>query len=101
MTGTGRPDRPRALRVAAARQKPIDPYHISFTGTLRVLCCRLLECASRQPEALALWYRRLLWEISYAKKHPYNRGAPSACKPFPKTVVMLIERNCGPAFPLA
>ena len=83
MTGTGRPDRPRALRVAAARQKPIDPYHISFTGTLRVLCCRLL------------------WEISYAKKHPYNRGAPSACKPFPKTVVMLIERNCGPAFPLA
>jgi len=102
----------QALRVAAARQEPIDPDRISFTGTLRVLRCRLPECASCQPAALALWYRRLLWEISgqtieprrprinprvvkhqvsnYAKKHPYHRGTPSARKPFLETVVMLI-----------
>ena len=102
----------QALRVAAARQEPIDPDRISFTGTLRVLRCRLPECASCQPAALALWYRRLLWEISgqtieprrprinprvvkhqvsnYAKKHPHHRGVPSARKPFLETVVMLI-----------
>src|SRR6516164_5493973 len=102
----------QALRVAAARQEPIDPDRISFTGTLRVLRCRLPECASCQPAALALWYRRLLWEISgqtieprrprinprvvkhqisnYAKKHPYHRGTPSARKPFLETVDMLI-----------
>jgi hypothetical protein len=102
----------QALRVEAARQEPIDPDRISFTGTLRVLRCRLPECASRQPEALALWYRCLLWEIraqtieprrprinprvvkhqvsNYAKKHPHHRGVPSARKPFLETVVMLI-----------
>src|SRR5262245_22182963 len=102
----------QALRVEAARRQQIDPDRISFTGTLRVLRCRLPECASRQPERLAGWYRRLLWEISeqtieprrcrinprvvkhqvsnYAKKHPHHRGQPSARKPFLETVVMLI-----------
>jgi len=102
----------QALRVAAARQVPIDPDRISFTGTLRVLRCRLPEGAGCQPEALAHWYRRLLWEIreqtielrrprinprvvkhqvsNYAKKHPYHRGLPSTRKPFLETVVMLI-----------
>jgi hypothetical protein len=66
----------------------------------------------RQPGALALWYRRLLWEISaqtieprrprihprvvkhqvsnYSKKQPHHRGLPSLRKPFLETVVMLI-----------
>jgi hypothetical protein len=102
----------QALRVEAARHEQLDPDRISFTGTLRVLRCRLPECASRQPESLATWYRRLLLEISeqvieqrrcrinprvvkhqvsnYAKKHPHHRGMPSTCKPFLETVVMLI-----------
>jgi len=102
----------QALRVAAARQVPIDPDRISFTGTLRVLRCRLPEGAGCQPEALAHWYRRLLWEIreqtielrrprinprvvkhqvsNYAKKHPYHRGMPSTRKPFLEAVVMLM-----------
>jgi hypothetical protein len=37
----------QALRVAAARHQQIDPDRISFTGTLRVLRCRLPECDSR------------------------------------------------------
>ena len=102
----------QALRVEAARRQEIDPDRISFTGTLRVLRCRLPECAGRDTAALDHWYRRLLWEISeqgleprrprvnprvvkhkvsnYAKKHPRHRGLPSARKPFLETVVMLI-----------
>jgi hypothetical protein len=102
----------QALRVEAARRQQIDPDRISFTGTLRVLRCRLPECDSRQPEALVTWFQRLLWEISvqvieprrprinprvvkhqvsnYAKKHPHHRGLPSLRKPFLDTVVMLI-----------
>jgi len=102
----------QALRVEAARRQEIDPDRISFTGTLRVLRCRLPECAGRDTAALNHWYRRLLWEISeqgleprrprvnprvvkhqvsnYAKKHPRHRGLPSARKPFLETVVMLI-----------
>jgi len=102
----------QALRIAAARQEQIDPDRISFTGTLRVLRCRLPECDSRGQQALMSWYRRLLWEIgeqrleprrcrvnprvvkhqvsNYAKKHPYHRGIPSRRKPFLETVFMLI-----------
>jgi len=102
----------QALRVEAARRQEIDPDRISFTGTLRVLRCRLPECAGRDTAALDHWYRRFLWEISeqgleprrprvnprvvkhqvsnYAKKHPRHRGLPSARKPFLETVVMLI-----------
>jgi hypothetical protein len=102
----------QALRIEAARKQEIDPDRISFTGTLRVLRCRLPECDSRRPEALAAWWTRLLWEIgqqrieprrnrvnprvvkhqvsNYAKKHPHHRGVPSARKSFLETVVMLI-----------
>jgi len=90
----------------------VPHVRISFTGTLRVLRCRLPEGAGCQPEALAHWYRRLLWEIreqtielrrprinprvvkhqgsNYAKKLPYHRGMPSTRKPFLETVVMLM-----------
>ena len=47
MTGTGRPDRPRALRVAAARQKPIDPYHISLPEP----CASYVAACSNAPAA--------------------------------------------------
>jgi hypothetical protein len=102
----------QALRVEAARRRQIDPDRISFTGTLRVLRCRLPECASRDTAAIDHWHRRLLWEISeqtieprrprinprvvkhqvsdYAKKHAHHRGLPSLRKPFLETVVMLI-----------
>jgi len=102
----------QALRVEAAGSEDIDPDVISFTGTLRVLRCRLPECDSSSPESFAAWYRRLLWEISlerveprrnrinprvvkhqvsnYAKKHPHHRPVPALRKSFLESVVMLV-----------
>ena len=102
----------QALRVDAARRQEIDPDHISFTGTLRILRCRLPECDSTNAASFAAWYRRLLWEIAqerleqrrnrinprvvkhqvsnYAKKHPHHRPCPPLRKSFLETVVMLI-----------
>ena len=102
----------QALRVEAAKQEQVDPDRISFTGTLRVLRCRLPECDSRNRDSFAAWFRRLLWEIAqekieprrnrinprvvkhqvsnYAKKHPHHRPVPTLRKSFIETVVMLI-----------
>jgi hypothetical protein len=102
----------QALRVQAARQDEIDPDRISFTGTLRVLRCRLPECVDPSPETFQRWLSALLWEINqqrteprrcrinprvvkhqvsnYAKKHPHHRGMPSQRKPFLDIVVMTI-----------
>jgi hypothetical protein len=102
----------QALRVEAARAEEIDPDHISFIGTLRILRCRLPECDSANAQSLAAWYRRLLWEIgqerlvprrnrinprvvkhqvsNYGKKHPHHRPCPPLRKSFLETVVMLI-----------
>jgi len=102
----------QAMRVEAARQERIDPDRLSFTGTLRVLRCRLPECDSRSGASFEAWWRRLLWEISwervpsrrnrrnprvvkhqvsnYGKKHPRHRGLPPPRKSFLQTVVMLI-----------
>jgi hypothetical protein len=102
----------QALRVEAACQEEIDPDRLSFTGTLRVLRCRLPECDSRSDESFTAWYKRLLWEITleqleprrnrinprvvkhqisnYGKKHPHHRPCPPPRKSFLETVVMLI-----------
>ena len=102
----------QTLRVEAARIEGIDPDRISFTGTLRVLRCRLPECNSRCRESFDAWLKSLLWEIgeqrieprrirvnprvvkhqvsNYGKKHPHHRGVPSARKSFLDTVVMVI-----------
>lgn len=100
----------QALRVAAAKQEDVDPDRVSFTGTLRVLRCRLPECDSRGDESFARWVKRLLWEIAlhrveprrnrinprvvkqpysqYPKKQPQHRPAPTIRKSFLESVVM-------------
>jgi hypothetical protein len=100
----------QALRVAAAMQEDVDPDRISFTGTLRVLRCRLPECDNRGGESFARWVTRLLWEIAlhrveprrnwinprvlkqpfakYLKKQPQHRPAPTIRKSFLEPVVM-------------
>ena len=102
----------QALRVEAARAEEIDPDRISFTGTLRVLRCRLPECDTASAGSFAAWYRRLIWEIglerleprrnrinprvvkhqvsNYAKKQPHHRPVPPLRKSFLESVVMLI-----------
>ena len=102
----------QALRVTAAQAEGIDPDRISFTGTLRVLRCRLPECDRTDPPSFARWYRNLIWEIgreqieprrnrinprvvkhqvsNYAKKHPHHRPVPPLRKLFIAAVVMTI-----------
>jgi hypothetical protein len=100
----------QALRTEAARDERIDPDRLSFIGTLRILRCRLPECAS--AASFTAWYRRLLWEIgqerlqprrnrinprvakhqvsNYGKKQPHQRPCPPLRKSFLDTVVMLV-----------
>ena len=102
----------QALRVAAARQEEVDPDRVSFTGTVRVLRCRLPECVDHAGESFEAWLERLLWEVgqqrteprrnrinprvvkhqvsTYAKKHSYHRPVPKLRKSFLEAVVMLI-----------
>jgi hypothetical protein len=53
----------RALMAEAAGREGLPPRRISFTGTLKVLRCRLPECPRSRP-ALKQWYERLLEEIA-------------------------------------
>ena len=102
----------QALRVAAAKAEGLDPDRISFMGTLRILRCRLPECASAEPQACREWYERLIAEIqkerieprrnrvnprvvkhqvsNYAKKHIHLRPVPPLRKSFIESVVMTI-----------
>src|SRR5512135_3409119 len=49
----------RVLMKEAAATQGLDPRRLSFTGTLKILRCRLPECpASRR--GLSTWYRNLL-----------------------------------------
>jgi len=102
----------QALRCEAAKAEGIDPDRLSFTGTLRVLRCRLPECESAEAGSLRTWYERLLWEIgqerleprrnrinprvvkhqvsNYAKKQPHHRPVPPLRKAFVESVVMTI-----------
>ena len=102
----------QALRVEAAKRQRIDPDHISFIGTLRILRCRLPECDSDNADTFAAWFGRLMWEIAqerleprrnrinprvvkhqvsnYAKKHPHHRPVPPLRMSFIESVVMTI-----------
>jgi hypothetical protein len=53
----------RTLMVEAARPQHLPPRQLSFTGTLKILRCRLPECPRRAP-GRARWYRALLAEIA-------------------------------------
>jgi hypothetical protein len=70
----------RSLMQTAAAEEAIDPRRLSFTGTLKVLRCRLPECpASRRGRSQ--WYANLVAEISEEKlEDRRNRINPRVIK---------------------
>lgn len=100
----------RALMSEAARRNHLPPRRLSFTGTLKVLRCRLPECP-KSRKGLQRWYENLLAEIAeqvlperrnrinprviqrkmsnWRKKRPEHRRYPQPTKKFHQTVVML------------
>jgi hypothetical protein len=57
----------RSLMLEAAEQLELDVDRLSFTGSLRILQCRLPECDSRTCQSLSEWKQNLLWEIQKEK----------------------------------
>jgi len=99
----------RVLMQEAAVVNGIDPQRLSFTGTLKILRCRLPECpASRR--GLRQWYRNLVAEVAeevleerrdrinprvikrkmsnWRKKRPEHRNYPQPQKEFKDAIVM-------------
>lgn len=99
----------RVLMKEAAATQGLDPRRLSFTGTLKILRCRLPECpASRR--GLSTWYRNLLAEVAeeeleerrnrinprvikrkmsnWRKKRPEHRNYPQPHKKFRDAIVM-------------
>lgn len=99
----------RVLMQEAAATRGIDPRRLSFTGTLKILRCRLPECpASRRGRSR--WYHNLLAEIAeevlearrnrinprvikrkmsnWRKKRPEHRNYPQPTKQFSEAIVM-------------
>lgn len=100
----------RVLMAEAARQHDLSPRRLSFTGTLKVLRCRLPECP-KSPAGVRRWYEDLLAEVAeevlperrnrinprvikrkmsnWRKKRPEHRHYPQPTKKFRQSVVML------------
>ena len=100
----------RVLMSEAARQNNVPPRRLSFTGTLKVLRCRLPECP-KSSKGLQRWYEDLLAEIAeevlperrnrinprvitrkmsnWRKKRPEHRRSPQPTKKFRQSVVIL------------
>jgi hypothetical protein len=100
----------RVLMAEAAKKEGLDPRRLSFTGTLKILRCRMAECpkdAAGQRE----WYEDLLGEIAreklpprqnrinprvikrkiskWDKKRPVHRNYPQPTKTFRQSIDML------------
>jgi hypothetical protein len=100
----------RVLMSEAARRNNLPPRRLSFTGTLKVLRCRLPECP-KSRSGRQRWYEDLLAEIAeeilpprrdrinprvikrkmsnWRKKRPEHRRCPQPTKKFRQSVVML------------
>ncbi len=100
----------RVLRSEAGRRNNLPPRRLSFTGTLKVLRCRLPECP-KSRKGLAQWYEDLLAEIAEEtlperrnrinppvikrkmstgrKKRPEHRRCPQPTKKFRQSIVIL------------
>jgi hypothetical protein len=100
----------RVLMSEAARRNNLPPRRLSFTGTLKILRCRLPECP-RSRKGLQQWYENLLAEIAeevlperrnrvnprvikrkmsnWRKKRPEHRRCPQPTKKFRQSVVIL------------
>jgi hypothetical protein len=70
----------RTLMFEAAQGAAISPLRLSFTGTLKILRCRLPECPPR-PKGRDIWWERLLEEIAEEQIPPRrNRINPRVIK---------------------
>jgi hypothetical protein len=100
----------RVLMHEAAQRQQLPPRRLSFTGTLKVLRCRLPECP-KSRFGLERWYENLLAEIgeevlperrnrinprvikrkmsNWRKKRPEHRHSPQPTKKFRQCIVML------------
>lgn len=100
----------RVLMSEAARRQEVAPRRLSFTGTLKVLRCRLPECP-KSGVGVRRWYEELLAEIgeevlperrnrinprvikrkmsNWRKKRPEHRHYPQPTKKFRRSIVML------------
>lgn len=100
----------RVLMSEAARRSGLPPRRLSFTGTLKVLRCRLPECPKSRA-GLRRWYEDLLAEIAeevlparrnrinprvikrkmsnWRKKRPEHRRCSQPTKKFRQSVAML------------
>jgi hypothetical protein len=99
----------RVLMCEAARRNDLPPRRLSFTGTLKVLRCRLPACPKSRT-GLRRWYEDLLAEIAeevlpprrnrinprvikrkmsnWRKKRPEHRHCPQPTKKFRQSVVI-------------
>ena len=57
----------RSVMFEASEKAGVAPQRISFTGTLKILRCRLPQCP-RQSKARLKWYKELLEEITEAEE---------------------------------
>ncbi len=100
----------RTLMHEAAQSRGITSLRLSFTGTLKILRCRLPQCPSSR-RAQSRWWDRLIAEIAeerieprrnrinprvikkkmskWAKKSPEDRHYPQPAKRFGDSIVML------------
>ena len=100
----------RVLMQQAAAEQGVDPQRISFTGTLKILRCRLPECPSSE-RGRRHWRRQLIAEIgeeilpprrnrinprvikkkmsNWEKKKPKHRPYPQPQKEFRDAIVLL------------
>ena len=100
----------RVLMFEAAQAEAIDPRRLSFSGTLKILRCRLPQCP-KTANGLKKWYETLLEEIAteklperrnrinprvikrkmsgWAKKRPQHCNYPQPTMAFRQSIVML------------
>jgi Transposase DDE domain/Insertion element 4 transposase N-terminal len=100
----------RVLMFEAAQVAQVPPLSMSFTGTLKILRCRIPNCP-RKRTALRRWWRNLIREVAeevlpsrrnrinprvikrkmskWKKKQPHHRNYPQPIHRFIDTIVML------------
>jgi hypothetical protein len=100
----------RVLMSEAARASHLAPRRLSFTGTLKILRCRMADCPKSRP-GVQRWYENLLAEIAeevlptrrnrinprvikrkmsnWRKKRPEHRRYPQPNQTFRQSVLIL------------
>jgi hypothetical protein len=100
----------RSLMYQAACTVAMTPLRLSFTGTLKILRCRISQCPTTRRAQLR-WWNQLITEIAqetipprrnrinprvikkkmskWAKKRPQHRHYPQPAKSFREAIVMI------------